>query len=231
VGINPSSAIHLKGRFDMNDVEKFTFGISATCARGSNMFRGICLFGALILPIACGSPAHADSKSAAEFMLKICSDAMDDFAKVTAVAHDSHWVEIAIPEITLPVNKTTRSAWMVSQGDETFLALIWVSLLREEAKLAPQKGCSVTFPGKNVNRDEFFNVLSSSLDLEFAKETQSPQIRIESYEVKNYRPKKIELSMTSNKNGETLVIAIMQEMPFFALPPRPAQETPPEVAR
>ena len=191
-------------------MKKFTFGISAACARDSNTFRGVCLFSALILPITCCSRAHTDSQSAAEFMLKICSDAMDDFAKVTAVARDNHWIETTIPEQKYVAS---LSMWTVTQGDKKFAVQIWVNMLGVERKLFPPlKVCGVSFPG-NVNRDEFFNFASSSLELEFARKSQST----ESYELKSYRPKKIELSISSN-NG-TVIMAIMEEMPTWDAPP------------
>jgi hypothetical protein len=193
-------------------MKTFAFGISAACGRDSGTFRGVCLFSALILSIACGSLARADSKSAAEFMLKICSDAMDDFAKVTAVARDNLWVEATIPAVpAMQKYITSRSAWTVAQGDQKFFVQIWISLAGEEAGLPPQKVCAMTFPCTYVNRDEFFIFARSSLDLEFASERHTPQFRSESYELKSYRPKKLLLTFTS-KNDSTMIIATMQEM-------------------
>jgi hypothetical protein len=143
-------------------------------------------------------------------MLKICSDAMDDFAKVTAVARDNHWIETTIPEQKYV---TSLSMWTVTQGDKKFAVRIWLNMLGAERKLFPPlKVCGVSFPGKDVNRDEFFNFASSSLELEFARKGQST----ESYELKSYRPKKIELSISSN-NG-TVIMATMEEMPTSAPP-------------
>jgi hypothetical protein len=204
-------------------MKRFVLGISAACGRASSTFRGTCLFSALILSIACVSPAHADSKSAAEFVLKICSEAMDDFAKVTAVARDDLWVEATVPAIKY---QKSRSAWTVIQGDQKFFVSIWVSLIGEEVKLPPLKACAVNFPVNDVNRDEFFNFASSSLDLEFAMETKFPQFHTEAYELKKYRPKKILLSIMSRNNG-TMMMAMMQEMHIFALPRRPATDAPP----
>jgi hypothetical protein len=206
-------------------MKKFAFGTSATCAQDSITFRSVCFFSALILSIVCGSPARADSKSAAEFMLKICSEAMDDFAKVTAVARDDLWVEATVPAIKY---QKSRSAWTVTQGDQKFFVSIWVSLIGEELKLPPLKACAMNFPGDDVNRDDFFNFASSSLDLEFAMETKFPQFRTEAYELKSYRPKKIVLSIMWRNNG-TVMMAMMQEMHIFALPRRPAPDAPPGV--
>jgi hypothetical protein len=192
-------------------MKKLTFDSSAACARDSNTFLGVFLFSALILPITCCSQAYSDSKSAAEFMLKICSDAMVDFAKVTAIARDNYWIETTIPEQKYV---TSLSMWTVTQGDEKFAVQIWVNMLGVEKKLFPPlKVCGVSFPGKNINRDEFFNFASSSLDLEFARKSQFT----ESYELKRYRPKRIELSISSN-NG-TVMMAGMAEMPTSDAPP------------
>jgi hypothetical protein len=165
-------------------------------------FCGVRLLSALILSTACGSLACADSKSAAQFMLKICSDAMDDFAKVTAVARDNLWVEAA----TTPSEKiTSRSSWFVNHGDQRFYASIWLNS-RDDAKLPPQKACAMIFPADAVNRDEFFNFVSSSLDLEHGLEVPGPKVRFESYELKSFRPKKIVLSIISLNNNGTVTV-------------------------
>jgi hypothetical protein len=164
-------------------------------------------------------------------MLKICSDAMDDFAKVTAAARDNLWVK---EEATVPATQkyiTSQSAWTVTQDDQKFLVSIWVSLIGDEAKLPPQKACGMIFPGNYVNRDEFFNFASSSMDLEFVRELRTTQFRTESYELKTYRPKKIELTIISNNLDGGVMTAQMQETPIFALPRQPAPDAPPGVTR
>jgi hypothetical protein len=161
----------------------------------------------------------------AQFMLKICSDAMDDFAKVTAVARDNPWVEATI----IPREKiTSRSSWFVNHGDQQFFASIWLNS-GDDAKLPPLKACAMIFPN-TVNRDEFFNFVSSSLDLEYVVDLRGPKIRFESYELKSFRPKKIVLSIISINNG-TVTSAEMQERPIFAFPRRPVPDAPPDAAR
>jgi hypothetical protein len=190
---------------------------------------GVCLFSALILSIVCGSLAHADSKSAAEFLLRICSDAMDDFAKVTAVARDNLWVKEEATAPSMQKYITSQSAWTVTQDGQKFFVSMWVSLIGDEAKLPPQKVCGMTFPGNYVNRDEFVNFASSSVDLEFVRELRTPQFRTESYELKRYRPKKIELTITSNNVDGSVMAAQMQETLVFSLPRQPAPDAPPGV--
>jgi hypothetical protein len=165
-----------------------------------------------------GLPAHADSKSAAEFTLKTCSDAMYDFAKVEATARDSSWQILSLP-IPPAMNKyvRARSMWTVRQGDETYSVSIWESLTGEEQKRPPRKVCAVSFPNKTVRRDEFFNLASAAMDLTFAADTRMPQMRTERYEINRYRPNKVDFSITSTLDGIVSAV-LMMEMPTFAIP-------------
>jgi tetratricopeptide (TPR) repeat protein len=87
-------------------------------------------------------------------------------------------------------------------------------------------GCLVTFPGKNVKRDEFFNLISASVDLTFMSDTRLPQQRGEWYEIKSDRTNKLVLNIMSQSDG-TLIAAGVSEMPRFA----PRQVASPEVDR
>jgi hypothetical protein len=179
-----------------------------------------------VLPVTCtallsaflGLPAHADSKSAVEFTLKTCSDAMEDFAKVEAAARDGNWLVLSQP-IPPAMNKymRARSMWTVPWSDETYMVLIWESLIGEEQKLPPRKVCSVSFPNKTVKRDEFFNLASAAMELTFAADTRMPRMRTERYEINRYRPTKVHLSLTSTLDG-IVSRAWMQEMHIFAVP-------------
>jgi hypothetical protein len=165
-----------------------------------------------------GLPAHADSKSAAEFTLKMCSDAMDDFAKVEATVRDNNWQVLSQP-IPPPLNKymRARSMWTVRQGDETYGVSIWENLTGEQQKLPVRKVCAVSFPNKTVKRDEFFNLASAAMDLTFAADTRMPQMRTERYEINRYHPNKVDFSITSTLDG-IVSMALMMEMPTFAVP-------------
>jgi tetratricopeptide (TPR) repeat protein len=87
-------------------------------------------------------------------------------------------------------------------------------------------GCLVTFPGKNVKRDDFFNLISASVDLTFLSDTRLPQQRGEWYEIKSDRTNKLVLNIMSQSDG-TLIAAGVSEMPRFA----PRQVASPEVDR
>jgi hypothetical protein len=177
-----------------------------------------------------GLPAHADSKSAAEFTLKMCSDAMDDFAKVEATARDNNWQVLSQP-IPPSLNKymRARSMWTVRQGDETYGVSIWENLTGEQQKLPARKVCAVSFPNKTVKRDEFFNLASAAMDLTFAADTRMPQMRTERYEINRYHPNKVDFSITSTLDGIVSMV-LMMEMPTFAVP-RAGSTAPPGVDR
>jgi hypothetical protein len=88
--------------------------------------------------------------------------------------------------------------------------------------------CSVKFPGKDVNREEFFNLISASVELMLMSDTKWALTRSEMqlYEVKSDRiakaRTKLVLSIMSQSDG-TLTSAILQEMPWFGsrASPRP----------
>jgi hypothetical protein len=170
-------------------------------------------------------PAHADSKAAAEFTLKTCSDAMEDFAKVAAAARDGNWTVPQLVSQAMSKYMRNRSMWTVPQGDETYTVLISESVIGEEQKQPPRKLCSIFFPNKTVQRDEFFNQVASAMDLTFAVDTRTPQMQTETYEINRYRPNKVNFTFMSTLDG-IVSIATMQEAPTFDAPrARPAAPT------
>jgi hypothetical protein len=178
-------------------------------ARGHAILLATC---SALLSGFLGLPAHADSKSAAEFTLKTCSDAMDDFAKVEAAARDGSWLVWSQPiRPALTKYMRARSMWTVPQGDETYIVRIWERLIGEEQKLPPRKVCGVYFGNKTVKRDEFFNLASAAMDLTFSSDTRTPQTRTEMYEINRYRPNKVLFFFTSTLDG-IVTMALMQEM-------------------
>jgi hypothetical protein len=174
----------------------------------------------LVLP---GSPAHADSKAAAEFTLKTCPDAMENFAKVEASAREGGWVGSSQP-ISEAMSKymRNRSMWNVSQGEEIYFVSIWESLRGVGQKPSPYKVCSIVFRNKTVRRDEFFNVVSAAMDLTFAYETRTRNTLTESYEINRYQLANVSIVIVSSLDGVVQSV-VMQEMFKFLIPnARPA---------
>ena len=183
-----------------------------------------------LMSVFFGLPARADSKAAAEFTLKTCSDAMEDFAKVEAAAREGGWAASAqpIPE-AMRKHMRNRSMWTVSQSGETYLVSIWESLTGEEQKWPPRKVCSIFFRNKTVKRDEFFNLMSTGMELTFAAETRTPQRLTERYEINRYRPKQVHLTFISGLDGIVQSV-LMSEMLTFVMP-RAQPAAPPGVER
>jgi len=121
-----------------------------------------------------------------------------------------------------------------SSAETTCLAAIdglaKVAVIAQENNWATSTGqgvaCSVRFPGKNVKREEFFNLISASVDLTFMSDMRLPQQRDETYEIKSDRTNKLVLYIMSQSDG-TLITARVSEMPRFA----PRQVASPEVDR
>jgi hypothetical protein len=175
-----------------------------------------------------GLLAHADSKSAAEFTLKTCSDAMEDFAKVEAAARGGGW---SSQPLSQAINKyvRNRSIWTVPQDEGNYLVSIWESLIGEEQGRPPQKVCAVNFRSRTVTRDELFGVMSAAMDLTFASDTRTPQIRTERYEINRYRPKSIHITFSSSLDGVVRTVLVQEMLKFDVPRVRPVE--PPNVDR
>jgi hypothetical protein len=159
------------------------------------------------------APALADSKSAAEFALTTCLAATDDPAKVEAIAREHNWTAQSGPKTGIIAD----SAWELVQGEDRFLVVIATITLTP-----PLNFCSVAFLSKNVNRDEFFNVISASAELTFIRDRTTPRSLAQTYEIKSDRRNQLMLTILSTSDGIVMGLDIMQELPRS--PPR--QPTP-----
>jgi hypothetical protein len=163
-----------------------------------------------------GPRAHADSKTAAEFTLKICSDALLDFAKVQAAARAGGWSSLprSLPDSAKRYIRA-MSAWNVPQGDDTYtLSIVEFGVAQE------QRFCFISFfRGATVRRDDFFNQLSAAMDLRLLDDKQGT-MRTERYEAKLYRPKTVHFSITSTPHG-TVANVSMREIRLPAPATRP----------
>jgi hypothetical protein len=163
------------------------------------------------------SPALADSKSVAAFALNTCLAAMDDPAKVEAIAREHNWTNHSLPN---PTGVMSPSVWEVVQGEDRFLVSVGTMMFNP-----PLNYCSVMFPGKNVapdkkvNRDEFFSVISASAEVTLIRENKRPQSLMQNYEIKSDRVNRLMLTILSTSDG-IVMGSIIQELPRF--PPTPA---------
>jgi hypothetical protein len=175
------------------------------CNRWALLFALLFLFGGEAT--AQTPDPDPNSKSAAEFTLTTCLAAMDDLAKVEVMARENNWTVKTLPiAATLSKFINSRSRWEVMQGENKFIVTIWVRVSD-----SPLKVCEVSFPGKNVKREDFFNSISASVELTFMADTRFPQSRSEAYEIKSDRTNKLMLNIQSQNDG-TLRNAIVSEM-------------------
>jgi hypothetical protein len=151
-----------------------------------------------------------NSKSAAEFTLTSCLAAMDDLAKVEVMARENNWTN-KTPPISANMSKFTNSlsAWEVMQDENKLTVMIWVQVptMLDKAgnvvrlgdpPVPPIKICAVSFPGKNVKRDDFFNSISASVELTPVTLQEPPpamQEKLYGYEIKSDRTNKLMLIM------------------------------------
>ena len=193
---------------------------------GANAAASLLLRSVLPYTLVCAqigvAPALADSKSSAEFTLTTCLAAVDDLAKVEAIARGSNWTA-KTSTINPAVSKfmSSLSAWDVIEGENRFTVLTWMSHIGEN--FPPMTVCSVTFRN-NVNREEFFNSISASVELVLTVDTRFSQTgrQTQMYDIKSVRiakdRTKLVLSIMSQSDG-SLTSAIVQEMRVFAPPP------------
>jgi hypothetical protein len=169
--------------------------------------------GALAFVLAATAPSLADSKSAADFVLKTCLAAMDDLGKVEVMARENNW-------IALPPTPVRPGPKLVEHGPNwranKFFVHTWVLV---DGNLPT---CFVGLHGENAGRDEFFQAISSSVELKPTTQIAvKPQLRVEQYEI--IGSAKLELSITSIADGimsSARISKTVPSLPYFGLPDR-----------
>ncbi len=124
------------------------------------MLKIIDLALAAVFSLAANAPAQsaaavADPKSAAEFVLNTCLPAMDDLAKVEVMARENKWFTLPPNPAVNPKFTVSKSRW---RANGYFVSTwIWVDGYSPHCVVGP--------PRKAINRDEFFNAISASIEL------------------------------------------------------------------
>jgi hypothetical protein len=199
------------------------WAIASANAAASPLFRSMlpCTLVCVQIGVA---PVLADSKSSAEFMLTTCLVAMDDLAKVEALARKNNWTD-RTSSISTPTDKfmdkfmTSRTVWEVTAGEDRFFVLTSMGHFVE----TPSKLCSVRFRDK-VNREEFLNSIFASVELTVIADTKFPQTHLEMYSVKGRsdRTAKLTLSISSRSDGTLIDARLVKSGPSGRLVDRPA---------
>jgi hypothetical protein len=172
---------------------------------------------ATALGLAASVPALADSKSAAEFVLKTCLPAMDDLSKVEVMARENNWTPKSLPSFGAPNRfQKSHSMWDVAQGEDRFSVNVWISHLGQK----DYNICFVTFLNNNVSREEFLSFTSASVQLTLIADTSFALIhmRSETYEIES--AKMLLLDILSQPDGNVSMASIQET--FARLSPLPA---------
>jgi hypothetical protein len=147
--------------------------------------------GAFVL--AANTSALADSKSAAEFLLKTCLPAMDNVSKVEAMAQEGNWTPK--PDRSSTPFRTSNSRWEITKREEKFSVIVWISHLAQQ----DYNICFVNFLSNNVNREEFLGFVTAFLELTLISDTRLAEIQMrwEQYRITSDRPNAIQLGVQS----------------------------------
>jgi len=175
------------------------------------------LSGALLWPLI-GTPAFASQRSAAEFTIATCRGAIDDPAKIDAMAEEQHWT--SAPEALAGAQNNLvklQSAWTVGEGDDKFI--VATGLSQNTGSDRTGNVCMVMFPGVKVQRNEFYNVISSVMDLKPIGTMTFQQGRIEMFETKNEGPAKLMLQLISLNDGKVTMAGFVSVSASDSKPP------------
>jgi hypothetical protein len=152
-------------------------------------------FSAIVTPAWGDAIETIDPKSAIEFVLSTCLPAMDDVANVEAMAQRNKWFHL--PTTVYDSKYTTPHLRWRADG---YMVITWSS---KETNLPH---CYVALrPYKKVNRDGFFDAISTSLELKLISDRTLPSgLHQETYEIIGERP--LKLMFSSNDRIVSLVL-------------------------
>jgi hypothetical protein len=153
---------------------------------------------AAVFASAAGIPARSDAvavidpRAAAEFVLNTCLPAMDDLANVETMAKEKNWFRLPyIPSNSESV--TSRSRWRANG----FFIATWTWI---DGNLP---SCFIgLLPFQKIDRDGFFDAISTSVELKLISDRALPRLRQETYEIISGWPaKRVRLLVSSTNDG------------------------------
>jgi hypothetical protein len=176
----------------------------AMSIRKQKLLAGALLSGAFLWPFI-GAPAFANPTTAAEFTVATCRGAMDDLAKVEAMAEEQHWTTTSEGFAGAQNDRVTlRSAWTVTQGDDKFI----VATGNSQIGAGTGNVCMVMFPGVKLQRNEFYNVISAAMELKAIGTMTMQQGRMEIFEIKNDGRANLIFQLTSLNDGNVVMAGL-----------------------
>ena len=122
------------------------------------MYKIIALAVAAVVALSASAPALADSKEAAEFVLKTCLPAVADLSKVDAMARQGNWFALPSNPAIDRNSIAPGSGWRANK----FVVRTW-TWIKDGAH---DPTCFIALLGDpTIERDEFFNAISAAVEL------------------------------------------------------------------
>jgi hypothetical protein len=167
------------------------------------------------LVLTANTSTLADSKSAAEFLLRTCLPAMDNVSSVGTMAQEGNWTPK--PDSPPTQFRTSNSRWEVIKDEEKFSVNVWISHFAQQ----DYNICFVNFLSNNVNREEFLEFITTSLELTLFSDTRLAEIQMrwEQYRIKSDRPNAIQFGIQSQIADGSVKTSSITEMPRLVTPP------------
>ena len=164
------------------------------------MYKIIALAVAAVVALGASVPALADSKEAAEFVLRTCLPAVDDLSKVDAMARQGNWFALPSNPAIDRNSIAPGSGWRANK----FVVRTW-TWIKDGAH---DPTCFIALLGDpTIERDEFFNAISAAVELKQVPD-EAPQsggaqqrLRIETYDIKSDGLNRVQFKMSVLSDG------------------------------
>jgi len=164
------------------------------------VYKIIALAVAAVVALSASAPALADSKEAAEFVLKTCLPAVADLSKVDAMARQGNWFALPSNPAIDRNSIAPGSGWRANK----FVVRTW-TWIKDGAH---DPTCFIALLGDpTIERDEFFNAISAAVELKQVPD-EAPQsggaqqrLRIETYDIKSDGLKRVQFKMSVLSDG------------------------------
>ena len=164
------------------------------------MYKIIALAVADVVALSASAPALADSKEAAEFVLKPCLPAVADLSKVDAMARQGNWFALPSNPAIDRNSIAPGSGWRANK----FVVRTW-TWIKDGAH---DPTCFIALLGDpTIERDEFFNAISAAVELKQVPD-EAPQsggaqqrLRIETYDIKSDGLNRVQFKMSVLSDG------------------------------
>jgi hypothetical protein len=139
--------------------------------RTKGLLLGVLVPAAVLCGLIGGAPARADSASLAAFTIATCRDAVDNPAKVAALAREGSWTA---ETNTGQLPGKFDQAWSLEQDGEKVLVMVMSK--------GAMRFCGVMFRDASVSREDFLQAMSGALkDFQSMGKVSMPEGTMDAY--------------------------------------------------